>query len=326
MATSLKGYKDFKDKAYGLKEISDFDAAKEVYNELNNYYKLHKTHVTAAMRMAYERDLKIAKSLLEKIPKSPALKKSKTSPTELVKKLTRKILEPKVETAKTVPQKSKSIIDPAILNDLWLGNEPVTSSLTAIPKTDPVVGKGLKQKAKKIFEEIEELVEDWKHKQNQEKRTAKDKPLLIVSKNKLSINIEEIRDKIKLLIKDSSHSIKFAETPDTLVITKKNKSLMTVTSQEIKANAVHNDIRDYKLMLRAALALYQKPLIIYLPESERLKLEAAAKIIGLKKSEYKITHNPEEYKTKQEMKPQEFLNPPSHYSQEGRDFKTPEYQ
>lgn len=91
------------------------------------------------------------------------------------------------------------------------------------------------------------------------------------------------------------------------VIVKKldeEKPFVTVSNKEIQSYSLRNTVDDYKLMIQAAARMFDKPLLIYMPEAEKSKFDKAIDELihdsqsGLEDKHFERTTDRQDYETR----------------------------
>lgn len=115
----------------------------------------------------------------------------------------------------------------------------------------------------------------------------------------------DIINTIKPVFKAPEFTMK-PDNTQSIIVSKidEEKPFITVTNKEIQSHSMKNSAGDYELMIRAATKMFDKPLLIYVPESEKRELDKAIKAVGLKDTDFEHTTNRQDYETKQKAKEQ----------------------
>jgi len=113
-----------------------------------------------------------------------------------------------------------------------------------------------------------------------------------------------------VLAKSDQFSMEAIPHSASVLVKKDAENFMNISNKEIQAHSVTNNADDYKIMIQAAAKMFDKPLLIYVPESEKGELNKAItslindKNSGLKITDVECTTNQQEYKEKQKTREQ----------------------
>lgn len=118
-----------------------------------------------------------------------------------------------------------------------------------------------------------------------------------------------VQNDIMQTIKPVFKAPEFTMKPDNnqSVIVKKldeEKPFITVSNKEIQSYSLRNTVDDYKLMIQAAARMFDKPLLIYMPEAEKSKFDKAIDELihdpqsGLEDKHFERTTNRQDYETR----------------------------